>query len=255
MSFTLTTILAAAALQAGEPAAAPVQETPAQETPAASTPATAEDLRVRIREMRMNLLLGGDEVRRAEREAVEFYNGKTRTLDSRLDDVATELVEVRASYDVVLDRALSQGGTSAGADALKEAQPLRSRISELEAEEQGLLERKDRLSVLVDSVEQRDRERKRLADQVEAASVRPEDLGMPMTSIGLAPPPLAVEASAPLDDNALMGDLLERDPRAARRLLFQSDPVRYWDRFPLRPPAKELSQAMVFPLPDPPGQR
>ena len=259
MSLLLSMALVAAALQDGAPVATVPLTPAAGQEPSfdggGTTPASAEDLRVRIREMRMNLLLGGDQVRRAEGEAIDFYNGKARSLDGRLDDVASDLVETRASYDVVLDRALADGGSSGGSDALKEAQPLRARISALEAEQGDLLERRDRLFGLVASVESRDRERKRLADQVESASVRPEDLGMPMASIGLAPPPLASEASAPLDDDALMKDLLQRDPRAARRLLFGSDPVRYWDRFPLRPPTAELSKALRFPLPDPPGQR
>ncbi|MEM9802182.1 MAG: hypothetical protein AAGA20_17790 [Planctomycetota bacterium] len=254
MSFFLTLSLALVAPQSGDPVEAAPVEASADDTSGA-TPATAEDLRVRIREMRMNLLLGGDQVRRAEDEAVEFYNGKSRALDARLDDVASELSEVRASYDVVLDRALSDSGGAAGAKALSEAQPLRARISSLEAEQEDLLDRKDRLNGMVATVEQRDRERRRLADQVEAASVRPEDFGMPMTSIGLAPPPLASETAAPLEDDALMRDLLERDPAAARRLLFQSDPKGYFTRFPLRPPSAALSKAMTLPLPDPPGQR
>jgi prefoldin subunit 5 len=221
----------------------------------AATPATAEDLRVRIREMRMNLLLGGDQVRRAESEAIEFYKGKSRSLDGRLDDVASELAEVRASYDMALDRALAQGGTAAGDQALQEAQPLRAEISSLEAEREDLLQRQERVSGLVEAVESRDRERSRLADQVETASLRPEELGIGMGSIGLAPPPLPSETVAPLENEALLGDLLERDPLSARRLLFRSDPQGYWQRFPLQPPKSALAKALRFPLPDPPGQR
>lgn len=262
MSLLLSMSLAVVALQGGEPLT-PVESTTTpqagpQDTPANAgtdqTPATAEDLRVRIRKMRMNLLLGGDQVRRAETEAIEFYNGKGRSIDASLDDVAAELTETRASYGVVLDRALTTDGVG-GTTALREAQPLRAKISALEAEQADLEERRTRVAGLVTAVESRDRERQRLADQVENASVRPEDLGMPMTSIGLAPPPLAHEVSAPFDDDALLGDLLERDPRSARRLLFNTNPVRYWERFPLTPPSRELSQAMRFPLPDPPGQR
>ncbi|MEM9381343.1 MAG: hypothetical protein AAGB93_15425 [Planctomycetota bacterium] len=261
MSLLISMTLAAATLQ-GEPATQPNPAPPSTTAQKSSpddggsdtTPASAEDLRVRIREMRMNLLLGGEQVRKAEAEAVEFYEGKSQTLDRRLDDVAAELTEVRATYEVTLDRALSNGGVGGG-DALKEAQPLRARISNLESEEDDLQRRKARVNEMVQGVASRDRERQRLADQVESASVRPEDLGMPLSSIGLAPPPIATEASAPFDDDALLGDLLERDPRSARRLLFQTDPTRYWERFPLRPPTRELSQAIRFPLPDPPGQR
>jgi hypothetical protein len=220
-----------------------------------TTPATAEDLRVRIREMRMNLLLGGDQVRRAEGEAIEFYKGKARALDGRLDDVASQLAEARASYDVALERALAQSDTAAGDQALQEAQPLRAEISTLVAEQEDLIERQGRVADLVEAVESRDRERSRLADQVESAALRPEDLGIPMGSIGLAPPPLPSASMAPLEDEALLGDLLQRDPRSARRLLFRSDPAGYWQRFPLQPPKGALAKAMRFPLPDPPGQR
>jgi prefoldin subunit 5 len=260
MNLLLTMAALAVSFQSGSstPFNSPADGAGGAVTPLAAsdpTPATAEDLRVRIREMRMNLLLGGDQVRRAESEAIEFYKGKSRSLDGRLDDVASELAELRASYDVSLDRALAQSGTAAGDQALQEAQPLRAQISSLEAEREDLLQRQERVSVLVDAVESRDRERSRLADQVESATLRPEDLGVPMGSIGLAPPPLPSESVAPLENEALLGDLLERDPRAARRLLFRSDSLGYWQRFPLQPPRSVLASAMRFPLPDPPGQR
>ena len=50
-------------------------------------------------------------------------------------------------------------------------------------------------------------------------------------------------------------DLLALDPVASRRLLFDSDPVAYWQRFPLRPPRVMLSQVLKFPPSDLPGQR
>lgn len=223
----------------------------ANELAGGSEAATAESLRQRIRNMRMNLLLGGDQVRRAEEQAVDFYVGKTRSVETRMDDVATELVELRASYDVVLDRALDSGSQ----EALREAQPLRSRISSLEAEESGLFERRERLSELVSAVEERDRDRRRLVDQVESASALPDSFGAPMMSIGLAPPPIATEASVPLEDDALLQDLLARDPAKAKSMYFAADPERYWRRFPLTPPARELRGAMGFPLPDPVGRR
>ena len=236
------------------PMAASAQEeapSPANELAGGSEAATAEGLRQRIRDMRMNLLLGGDQVRRAEEQAVDFYVGKTRSVEGRMDDVATELVELRASYDVVLDRALDSGSE----EALREAQPLRTRITSLESEETGLFERRERLSELVAAVEERDRDRRRLVDQVESASAIPGSFGAPMMSIGLAPPPIATEASVPLEDDSLLRDLLARDPAKAKAMYFAADPERYWRRFPLRPPVRELQGAMRFPLPDPVGRR
>ena len=244
------------ALSCTFPATATAQDeapapSPANQLAGGSEAATAESLRQRIRDMRMNLLLGGDQVRQAEEQAVDFYVGKTRSVEGRMDDVATELVELRASYDVVLDRALETGSE----EALREAQPLRTRISSLESEESGLFERRERLSELVAAVEGRDRERRRLVDQVESASAIPDSFGAPMMSIGLAPPPIAAEASVPLEDDALLQDLLARDPAKAKAMYFAADPDRYWRRFPLRPPIRELQGAMRFPLPDPVGRR
>ena len=224
---------------------------PTGELVGGSEAGTAEALRQKVRDMRMNLLLGGDQVRRAEEQAVDFYVGKTRSVENRMDDVATELVELRASYDVVLDRALDSGSQ----EALREAQPLRVRITTLESEETGLFERRDRLSELVAAVEDRDRDRRRLVDQVESASAIPGSFGAPMMSIGLAPPPLPSEAEVPLENDSLLQDLLARDPAKAKSMYFAADQERYWRRFPLRPPIRELQGAMRFPLPDPVGRR
>ena len=254
------------------PASSPVQDDPPAVTPVSDTatdtageveaPAdepievNAEALRTRIRDMRMNLLLGGDQVRRAEEEAVDFYGRKTQSVENRIDDVATELVELRATYDVTLDRALAAPGSSEAKTALAEAQPIRAKIASLETEADNLNERRGRLSELVAAVEERDRERRRLVDQLESSSIGPAEFAMPMMSIGLAPDAaVATEASAPLEDDALFEDLYARDPRGAKSLLFSSDPARYWERFPLSPPSNVLRQAIRFPRPDPVGSR
>ena len=259
-------ILTTALLTAGlgpipqEPSAQAAPAVPASVAPPAAEPegveTTAEGLRSRIRDMRMNLLLGGDQVRKAEKEAVDFYARKTRSVENRIDDVATELVELRAQYDVVLDRALASRGTAEGAEALREAQPLRAQISVLEGDADSLNGKRNRLSELVASVEERDRDRQRLVDQLESSSIDPDDFGAPMMSIGLAPnvgEPIA--AAAPAQDDALIRDLMARDPRGTKALLWAEDPTSYWDRFPLQPPAAPLRQALRFPRPDPVGRR
>lgn len=213
---------------------------------------TAEELRARIREMRMNLLLGGDQVRRAEREASAFYTEKSRSVERRMDDIATELTELQAKYDIVLDRALSGGG----AEALREAQPLKARIQNLEGELDALKGRRARLGELVAAVDERDRERQRLVDQLESSPAGLDVMSMPMPGIGLAPDVMVGGSdAAPLEDDELLNDLLERDPRAAKAMLFAEDPDRYWRRFPLAPPARELRAVLRFPRPDPVGQR
>jgi len=251
---TTTFLLSAAlVLPQDDAAAAPAAEASAP----VAVETSAEQLRARIREMRMNLLLGGDQVREAEREAATFYTQKGQSVDRLMDGVATELSEVRASYDVTLDRALDGRGTAAGAEALAEAQGLRARVASLETEYDRLEERRGRISELVAGVEERDRERQRLVDRLEATSVDSGDLGaFPALGIGLAPDvSVAAETTSPWEDDALFRDLMERDPRAARQMLFQADPDAYWQRFPLQPPARALRSAISFPRPDPVGRR
>lgn len=223
------------------------------EVPAAS--ASAESLRQRIHAMRMDLLLGGDRVREAESQAIDFYREKAGFVDRRMDTLGSDLSERRATYDVVLERALSSSEGSDRLRALEEAQPLRQEISLLEEERDELGEKRERISKLISSVSARDRDRQRLVEMVESTEEVPDALGMGWPGIGLAPPPVPVEASSPLEDDSLLADLLERDPSAARALLFEADPAGYWQRFPLAPPADALQKALEFPLPDLPDRR
>ena len=108
---------------------------------------------------------------------------------------------------------------------------------------------------LIDAVEERDRERDRLVTQLEAGGSFETGLDFALGTVGLAPAVQPAEPASPFEDDVLVRDLLVRDPRAARRILFEADPATYWQRFPLRPPARALSQALVFPLADLPGRR
>jgi hypothetical protein len=237
-------------------AAAPNAATPnAADAPPAADSASAEALRERIHKMRMDLLLGGDLVREAENQAVGFYSEKAEAVERRLDAVGSDLSERRATYDVVLERALSSESGADRARALSEAQPLRREIEGLEAERDDLSTKRSRLSKLIASVASRERERQQLVDIVESTDSVPDELGLPWMGIGLAPATAARSELAPAEDEALLADLLERDPVAARGLLYELDPQRYWQRFPLTPPADLLSSALVFPLPDLPEQR
>lgn len=237
--------------------ATPAAEPPATEEGAAasSTAADAESLRTRIHDMRMNLLLGGDHVRAAEAEAVRFYSHKQEVVDGRLDTVGAELTEKRASYDVALQRALEAQGPEQRRSALGDAARLSGSVNDLEWEAQQLNQRRDELGRAVAAVQARDRDRERLVAQLETS--RSYDLGVGLTpgAIGLAPSVESTASASPFDDEALVEDLLARDPRSARALLYDVDPVRYWQRFPLRPPTVELAVAMRFPLPDLPEHR
>lgn len=226
------------------------------EPKSAETPAVdAESLRGRIRDMRMNLLLGGDQVRSAEAEARQFYGGKIEHVDGRLDTLHSDLSEKRPGYELALDRALQAKTPAEKRAALREASTLRSEISAIEGEAAQLGERRDGLVRLVGAIDGRDRERERLVAQLEASSAVDETFALPLASIGLAPAIHAEPASSPLEDTALVDDLLGRDPVAGRGLLFELDPFGYWQRFPLQPPASGVRAALTFPLPDLPGSR
>lgn len=218
--------------------------------------ATAEELRGRINSMRMDLLLGGDRVRAAEAEAIDFYGQKREFVEQRLDTLESDLSEKRATYDVLAGRALDASTPELRRKALGEAAGLRAELSSMERETGELGERRNRLRDLVGAVEARDRERQKLAADLETGADATSALGgIPFAGIGLAPAAMPVAEVDPLTDDALVADLLERDPAAARRLLFELDPKGYFDRFPLQPPAALLPTAIPFPLPDPPGRR
>ncbi|MHC4261441.1 MAG: hypothetical protein ACYSWX_02895 [Planctomycetota bacterium] len=210
--------------------------------------ASAEGLRQSIRDMRMNLLLGGDRVRTAEREAIEFYGERAGFVDQRLDTVDSDLAELRASYDVAVERALSATSAAQRTKAFREAQPLRGSIESLESERSELVGKRDRLHGLVDSIRARDDDRERLVAQLESSTALPDTLGMPSLGVGLAPPPLPAEPISPLEDTALLQDLFERDPEGARTLVWDLDPIGYWEIFPLQPPTEPLRAVLRFPV-------
>jgi len=224
--------------------------------PAVDTASTTpEALRGRIHEMRMNLLLGGDRVRAAEREAVDFYSGKAELVERRLDTAQAELSEKRATYDLVLARALQANTETGRREALDEAAVLSAEVEELRSESHDLGRKRENLSALVAAVEERERDRDRLVTQLETSSDFDHGFGLPLAGVGLAPAIAVDPPPSPLADEQLVNDLLQRDPIGARRVLFEADPAAYWQRFPLRPPADLLGAALEFPLSDLPGQR
>lgn len=213
-----------------------------------------EALRSRIHGMRMDLLLGGEKVREAETDATEFYRGKVELIEQRLDSVAGELTELRANYQSTLTRTLQASGEARPA-VLREAGEQRGRIQALESEGTELGERRTRVEKLIGAVEARGRERERLAAKIESSSDYSDAFALQIGGIGLAPEAEVSSGAAPLSDDGLIQDLLALDPVGARRVLFEADPVGYWDRFPLRPPESVLRKALKFPPPDLPGQR
>ena len=246
---TSAIFLTALLLSPQDPPAAP----PDQPPPADS--ADAQALLSRVHELRMNLLLGGDHVHRAEEEAVGFYTQKLGYVDERMDDLQADLTEKRSTYDLALGRTLSADTSEKRAAAMRDAQRLRTEIGTLDREAEDLRQKRQALSRLVADIEARDRDRRDLVAQLETTGDFDVAVDLPLSSIGLAPRPIEAAAASPLEDSALIEDLLQKDPRGARRVLYESDPEGYWRRFPLRPPADVLRSAMRFPLPDLPGER
>ena len=201
----------------------------------------------------MSLLFGGDKVKSAEREAIDFYNQRIEAVNKSLDSIHTDLAEKRASYDVALEQTLtSKEGIAA---AMERAQSLRAELAALERESTDLTSTSSNLTKLVQTVQTRQRERETLSARVDASVGM--DLGTSFTlgSVGLAPDVQIRPGVSPFDDARLVQDLIERDPVAASRVLFAADPERYFRLFPLTPPAGTLRKALAFPLPDLPGKR
>ena len=246
--------LSPAALAIQEPVQDPAVE-PEAPPASADVKANAAELKGRIHEMRMNLLTGGPKVRDAEQEAIDFYGGKVELVERRLDTIRAELSEKRATYDLALERALNAETAGQRSKAMAEASALSISIVALEQESGELSGKRGDLGKMITAVESRDRERERLMTQLETSGGLDLMTDLPMASVGLAPAVLESAPASPLENSALVQDLLERDPRGARKLFFESDPQGYWKRFPLKPPGDVMRRALEFPLPDLPGSR
>jgi len=226
-----------------------------EESTASSSPSTtAESLRNRIRGMRMDLLLGGEKVRAAEDEASDFYGRKIGLVDERLDGINADLAEIRASYDLKLETALKSSTPQDRRKIMAEAAQLRSQITSLEQEASNLDGKRGKLNTLIDAIGERDRDRQKLATKMETSDALDFEFGLPLAGVGLAPD-IPAEQSSPLANQELVQDLLKVDPRGGRQVLFEMDPLGYWDLFPLRPPSGGVVAALAFPLPDLEGGR
>ena len=261
-------LLPAAALPAQDPVSTLPDTTAAPDVPAANGApdegSTVEgralrvaELRKRVHDMPNDLLLGGENVQRAEAEAASFYEEKIEVVDRRLDSLEVELSEKRATYDVALRGALGAESVDARTSAMGRASVLRREISSLESESTSLTDRRAQIARVVDAVEDRGRQRESLAARLEASGQGAEEVyGLLFGGgFGLAPELPAAEPASPLEDMGLVEDLLDLDPVGARRVLFEADPAGYWRRFPLRPPGDALADALRFPPPDLPGSR
>ena len=247
-SMLLTTVLLLAPATAAQLTVAPQEE---EESHAARV----EALRSRIHDMRMSLLLGGEKVQSAETEAIGFYSSKVETIDRGIDSMEVDLSEKRASYKVALEQTLQSEGATSRDSSMKRAQTLRSEIGSIEGDVDALKERRTNLNKLIGAVQARGREREALAGKLELAGGFEDEMNLNLGTVGLVPPDPVAPRTTPLEDDGFVADMMREDPRAASRILFESDPEGYWKRFPLQPPSGALQRALRFPLPDLPGQR
>ncbi|KAA3609571.1 MAG: hypothetical protein DWQ01_09585 [Planctomycetota bacterium] len=214
----------------------------------------AAPLRDRIRSLRRDLLAGGDSVKNAETEAVRFYQEKIRDLDKQADNLTVELAEKSASYDLALERTLAARDAKARDKAAADASRLRREIDSLKQEMADVEVRRIELDRAIQAIQDRGRQRDRLITDFDTTGGAPADPLITTTGLGLAPEE-EIPATNGLADEAVLNDLMERDPDRARELIFRTDPERYWAEWPLNPPAKELRRALRYPIGDPPGRR
>jgi hypothetical protein len=223
-------------------------------TDARITP-TAEGLRSKVHKLRMDLILGGDQVQRAEGEAVDFYSERLELIDRRLDRIDVDLSEKRASYQLALGRTVESPTGSGTRGSIREASRLRAEIVAMERESANLQAKRDRLASTIDGISDRGIEREAMAANLEANNVVDLGGGLPMSTIGFGPGGLNAPEPSPFDDPQLVLELVALDPQRGRTALFAEDPEGYWQFFDLRPPAASLREALVFPPPDLPGKR
>ena len=237
-----------------DPNVASASEASASGPKAAAPSVNVEQLRLRIREMRKNVLLGGEKVQQAQNEAADFYKRKIADIDQQLDSTQVELSEKRARYQLALDRTLEGAGAKARTTAIREAAGLRAQIASLETDKNNFEHQRKQLSQMIRAVEAHGRERERVAAKLEAVGEPSEMIALPLPPVGLAPAVPEEEAEIGLDEELIV-DLMSRDERKARQVLFEADPTRYWQMFKLQPPTRPLSQALSFPAPDLPAHR
>ena len=226
---------------------------PAAEEKTESAALSSTELRNKVRNMRKQVLGGGPAVMGSEKEALKFYRGKIQEMARRADDLRTQRDSKDAEYRVALDTTLNSKDASERADAARTARRLKQEIRLLEMEIAELEKRGESVGRGVAGIQRRIEKRQRVLSEFDRKDIV-EDL--PYLEDDVLGDDADVESGgSPFDDAEFVEDLLRQDPEAARRLLFNADPVAYWKRFPLKPLRGSLKKALPFPPADLPGQR
>ncbi len=226
---------------------------PVLQEPQPSEPSAAA-LHERVHQLRKDLLVGGESVRRAEEEAIAFYETRMEALNEQADLLSVDLAEKQAQYDLALDRTLTAETDTARRAAAAEAASLKREIQAIRDQIAALERSQGELADAIAAVEAKMRERQRLEAEFESTGVAPDPLITP-GGLGLAPTLPEDPGLDPLQDADLLTDLMARDPERARELILRTDPERYWRLWPLQPDAEVLRKAIRFPVGDPPEDR
>lgn len=248
-----------ALIAAGALAWAGPDDLPAPATGAKAEPAredsllTAAKLRERVKTMRKNVLGGGPAVEESEKEALRFYRRKLEQLARRTDDLHVQRDMKEAEYNVALDATLKSGDPGERKQAARDANRLRTEVRGIDADIAAMERQGESLGRGLAAIRTRMDQRKRMLARFDR-----EPLGEELPYLGddvLGLEEEADEAKDPFMDEELLMDLMRRDPAKARELIFKHYPQRYWQLFPLNPPADELKKAIPFPAPDLPEKR
>lgn len=218
-----------------------------------SSALSSTELRNKVRGMRKQVLGGGKAVANSEKAALKFYRGKIQEMARRADDLRTQRDSKDAEYRVALDTTLKSDDPGERADAARTARRLKQSIRGLDGEIAEIEKRGESLGRGVAGIQRRIDKRKRVLSTFDQEGMV-EDLPYLDDEV-LGDDEEGADGVNPFSDEEFVNDLLASDPEGARRILFEADPVAYFERFPLTPSRRALKKALAFPPADLPGQR
>jgi hypothetical protein len=247
----LVPVLALAPQAAGQEGA--VQD-PAAESTAEVTPReTATHLKERIHDLRGALLGGGRKVQEAEEEAITFYRREFNDYAAEVSELEGDTISTRTDYERLLEDVLGEADPERQAALARKARRKKGELAELEEQRRDLLAQRDLAGEMVNTLQNRMEDRRKLLADFEAGRDPERHLFLAPGIFRPAPADRAAEGEA--FDRELLRDLAVKDPERARALIAETDPVLYLELWPLVPPPGLFAEVLVFPPPDPPGSR
>lgn len=249
VSETATATNSAVASASRPPAVLP----PSNNAEAPTRGAAAATLSGRIRELRRSLLGGGDKVRQAETQALDFYQTEYDGILQRLQSLKADTIAEQVDYETLLDSVLLQEDPERAESIARKARNKAEDLRRLRDQQEGLEEQGSLASSTVAGLRQRIDERERLLEDFEAGRDPERQLFLP-PGIFAAAGESSEEPENPFD-RQLLEDLALRDPQRARGIIAERDPALYELLWPPRPPHDLLRRIIHLPPKDPPGSR